>query len=218
MGGLRADDFAALQFLQDCDHVERGGLSEAVLLIFGELAGGTPTFGLGESGPVAADFAHGAGVLEAEAVEVGVDGVGGEPLEDHIGCGVVAEDDHEIDDVAQGKLDAVGELGADDAAAGDFVLRADGKGFVPAGFACGHLVEDGEKDGELDGAGGAHGVGGSDSEGLAGVEVFGVKGDGALDGGNAGAHGLLEGLRAQDGKQANDKEEDAHDSDDTAAD
>ena len=39
LGGFGADDLAALEFLENRDHVARGGDAEAVLLVLRQLAG-----------------------------------------------------------------------------------------------------------------------------------------------------------------------------------
>ena len=96
-----------------------------------------------------------------------------------------------LSDVAERELDAVGELAADDAGAGDLVGGGDGEQVGPFGLSARHGVEDGEQDRQLDGAGGADRIGLVDADGDAGVEIFGVEGDGAREVADAGAQRVL---------------------------
>src|ERR1035441_6830651 len=198
------------------NHIQRAGHADPVLLVFGQFAGGAPAFGRLELCAVAADLAQGACGLDADFVQVGVDRVGCETLEDHVGGRVVAEHNHEVDHAAQGELHAIGKFIADDAAARYLVLGGDGEEFGPLGFAGGHPIEDGEQDGELDGAGGADGFSLAYANVLAGVEVLGVERDGSLKLADAGAESVLQGLGGQ--TSGNDKSKDgrrAHGIDDT---
>ena len=80
------------------------------------------------------NLAEAAGLLEPELVHVVIDGIGGETVEQEIGGGVVADHDHEVHEIADGKTVPFGEFG-EDAGAGDLIGIAQG-GFVgPAGTA-----------------------------------------------------------------------------------
>ena len=53
--------------------------------------------------------------FDPDFIEVSVHGIGSEPLEDHVGRGIVTQDDHQVQHVAQWKLNVIGDLAADDA-------------------------------------------------------------------------------------------------------
>ena len=76
----------------------------------------------------------------------GVDGVEAEAVDGEVGGGVVADDDHEGEDVFEGEGD--GRVEEDeDAGAVDGLVGVEGDGLVPAGFAFADpdhgVVEDG---------------------------------------------------------------------------
>ena len=183
-----------LEFFEDGDHVPRSGNSQAVLLILGQLACGAPAFGRFELRAVAADLAHGARGLDADFVEIGIDRIGGEALENHVGGGIVAEHDHQVDHIAQRKLYTIGEFAADDAAAGYLVLAVMVSGSVHLALPAATWSKTVSRIGSLMVLAVRTGSVCRMPTLLAGVEVFGVERDGSLEVGDAGAECVLQGL------------------------
>ncbi len=80
-----------------------------------------------------------------------------------------------------------------DAGSGDLVGVVQNELVGPLDAAGSDLCEEGRHDGELDGGGGAHALVFTDAVGLAGVEILGVEGHGALEGSDGVVDARVEG-------------------------
>ena len=114
-----------------------------------------------------------------------------EAVDGHVGGGVVAEDDHEGEGVAEGEGERSGELGQD-AGAFDLVVVIEDQLFGKGRLAGADLFGGVEQDAELDGGGGLDGQIGGEGGGLAGAQVVGVDGELAVVGGGDGLELLVE--------------------------
>lgn len=162
---------------------------------------------------VAAHFPQRPRGADADFVQVGIDGVGGKAPQDHVGGGVVAEHDHEMDHVAEGQLDAIGDFAAQDARSGHFFSRGDGQRLGPASLSAGHRVKNGEQDGQLDGAGGANRSSLTNANRNPGIQILGVEGYRAREVADPRAEGFRQ--RLGSGGSGQDKgQEGAHEIDD----
>ena len=104
-----------------------------------------------------------------------------EAVNGHVGGGVVAEDHHEGEGVAEGEREGRGEQ-AEDAGALDLILAGEGQTLVERGAAGADLPGGVEQDAELDDRSGLHGLVGVERGGLAGAQVARVEGDMAVMG------------------------------------
>ena len=121
------------------------------------------------------DFLVEVGIVEAEPGYAGVDVVDAEMVEGEVGGGVVADDDHEGEDIFEGEGEGGIEEG-EDAGAVDGFAFGEGDFVVPGGFSGADLLHGFVEDGELDDGGGGDGLVRVRADGVSGVELDGVEG------------------------------------------
>jgi hypothetical protein len=169
-------EFAILYQFEEADHFPRGGAAEAPPFVLFEEARFREALRGSEVVAIAADLAHELGVGQRERLQAAVDGFGRDALDQHVGGGVIADDDHEIGDVAEFEFGAGGEF-AQYAASGDGVGGAEGEFFVELPLAFGGTGVDLAEQGEFDGAGGADFGVALEVDGLAGGQIAGGEED-----------------------------------------
>ena len=179
---LAADaEIAGGEALHDGGHLARGGFAEAEAgLVGGHGLGGGDVNLFVEHGPA-----------EAGGAEGGVDVVESEAVDGHVGGGVVAEDDHEGEGVAEGEGDGRSEF-AEDAGALDLIGFGEDEALGEGGAASADLLGGVEQDAHLDDRGGLDGQVGRERGGEAGLEILGEEGDMAVVGGGDGGNLLVE--------------------------
>jgi hypothetical protein len=200
--------------LENRHHVERRGDAHAVPLVLRLLAEVRPALRGSELGAVAADLAERPRGPHADAVQIRVDLVGRHPVEDHVGGGVVAEHDHEMDHVGQRQLNAGGQLGPNHAGPAQLVRLAHRQRLGPLDLAAAHGIENRRHDGQFDGAGRAYGSGFADPHRRARIQVPGVERNRARKAGDARAQVRLERLRPCGSGEGEQPCEVAHEIDD----
>src|SRR5438445_222754 len=128
----------------------RSNAEMARAFIITSYPGRRPALGRPELVAVAANLAESARGPDPDLVEVRIDGVGAEPFQDHIRRGVVAEHDHQVDDIGQGKPYAIRDFTAEDAGARYFFGSGNRERLGPLRLSASHRIEDREHDRKVD--------------------------------------------------------------------
>ena len=165
----------------DRRHLAWGGFAQAELrLVGGHRATGGHVHLLVEPG-----------LLQPGGAKSGIDMRQAEPIDCQVGGGVVADDHHEGERVAQGERERRRELGKD-AGAFDLVLMIEDEFLGERGVTGADLFGRIQQNAELDGGSGLHRKVGRKRGGLAGAQVVGVNGQGAVMGGGDGLKLLIQ--------------------------